>query len=430
MPRKPKNDARRNGINVRDLWKRKGRHGKGARWLVRVWDPIARDYIAKAYPDNQEAEAREWGTTERARMTLGQTSAAACTMESVGGLYLGIVRESGVTKHHIRSVELALEALKKGGVRDLKDPNLEARVLRVVGTLTAQRRGQRVATPASSALKRQVLVVAKAVTKWGAAHRDRSGMVYDPLSTAKLRLPPAAAKEVFTVAQLRALVSDEGRYLPGRLRRESDAAIAAAGGNKQAAADALGISLSGLYARLQTPTSAEDPMWWYTVLGVYLGARPSEIRAATWDMIDWENQDFHLPASVEGNKTRMARPTPIQPELAAILKPRKDESGTIVPSSVANMDDSTLTRAFQRYARRCLNMATDAPVPGPHTLRHCCGSLLIALRGGAAGRYEPDMLTAMHLGHTNVQQTKHYALAAPTYKSDVKSWGDQFQHRT
>jgi integrase len=430
MARQPKAANTRNGITIRDLWKRKGRYGRGLRWLVRVWDPIDRDYTSQAYPDDQAAEAAAWGEQERARMVLGQTSAASCTLEAIGGQYFATIKESGVTKHYLRSVEIALAALKDGGATDLKDPDFEARVLRIARNLKARRKGQRAATPASSALKRRLLITAKAMCRWAASHRDRTGLMHNPLDTARLKLAPPPAKEVFTVPQLRALVSNEARFLPGKLRRETDTAIANANTNLEAALT-LGITESALYARLQTPPKAEDPMWWYTVLGIYLGARPSEVRAATWGMVDWDNQDFNLPAHVEGNKTRQKRCTPIQPELAAILETvkEKDRNGAILPDAVASMDDSTLTRAFQRYARRCLGLETDADVPGPHTLRHCCGSLLIALRGGTLGQYQPDMLTAMHLGHSNVQQTKHYAMAAPSFKNDVKEWGGQFRLR-
>jgi len=69
-------------------------------------------------------------------------------------------------------------------------------------------------------------------------------------------------------------------------------------------------------------------------------------------MIDWANWDFRLPAITEGNKTRRARCTPIQPELQTILESFRGSKGPIIPSEAATIDASTLTRAFQGYARR------------------------------------------------------------------------------
>jgi hypothetical protein len=122
---------------------------------------------------------------------------------------------------------------------------------------------------------------------------------YDPLAIVVVTRQERHDMPVFSVPELRRLLADESRYRQGRIRKETLEAIRDAGGDKVAAARALGVHWTTIYNRLAA-NPVEDPWWLMTLLGIYIGARPSEIQYMEWGWVRWDEDAIHIPPNAPG----------------------------------------------------------------------------------------------------------------------------------
>lgn len=411
------------GIVVGDLHASKGAR-IGARWYFRVRDPIARSatgktaYIRKAWADYDAGEA--WAKTEHAKVHLGLATSEAAKLSELGPAYVkGLVGRSRTTRYQ-NTVSQVWKSAVAAGIDDLKDPLVHTRVERWLGGLTAARRGQKKAKPASARTRNQFRVVLNAIIAHAMATPTRP-LAHNPIASVKPWPVTTRSRAVFTVDELRKLVSEESRW---RLQRDYDAtmrALEAADGDRREAARALKCHLATVYNRLNAGPQGEDPWWLYSMLGVYTGCRPTEVRHLAWGMIDWHNGDVVLPADHPGNKTKTERRFELFDELLDVLRERYrvGATGPILPAAIADVREDTATKAFQAYARRC---GVDSKGRGPHTLRHNCGALMTAMR-------LEDVAILIRMGHENVKVSKEYRRSAPMFRNDVDGWGRQMRLR-
>ncbi len=416
---KTKEDLPR-GVLFSDLHKAKGAK-IGARWYWRVWDKVRKKYVAQAWEDFDQGKT--WAIDQHHKLAVGLETSAGASVGVIGKAYITALNARGATERYQGSVQQVIDGLVEAGATDMKDPLFPDRVEAWLGDLQARRNGQRKGTPASPALRNMFLTITRALV---ADAMKRRLLAYDPLAVLRRWKTDTKSKPVFTVAELRTLLSDESQLAGHRERQRVVDAVAEHKGDKRAAAKALKVHLATVYNQLNQEPTTEDPWWLYTAMAVYLGARPTEVRHIRWSHIDWHNMDVVLPADHPGNKTNTERRIPILGELAEILRDRKQEGDDcILGDSVSGIREDTATKAFQAYVGRCGVSVQDKTKRnrGPHSLRHNCGALLTACGF-------QDMAVLLHLGHDNVAVSKEYRRLAPAFKTDVAAWGREFRLRT
>ena len=386
------------------------------KWVARAWMPDGTGsgaYRSKFFKTALAAEG--WAEDERAKLRTQLETTGSGEVAELVPLYVEQVKLRGAGQAHLDQVQRVMDMMVSAKATNLRDATFETKILRAVTGHHAKRSGQLTSRPASDSYKRKMLVMARGFTKWAT---DRGYVGRNPLAGTRLGRATRMAKVAWTMDEVRILVSDDARWNLARDWRMTQDAITRCRGDKQAAAKVLGVHIATIYNRLNAGEPQEDPLWLPTVLGLYTGARPSEVRAMTWGMIDWEQGTLILPATAPGNKIRTERHIRLMDELVAILKPRAGiGSATIVSSEVARMKEGVYSSAFQRYCGRI-----GVTELGPHTLRHCCGSLMTAMG------LQPIMVL-LHLGHDDPKVSKRYAESAPKFAREVKSWGDQIRVR-
>jgi len=353
------------GINVCDVWKAKGRH-EGKRWLWRVRDSVRRTYVREAWGDYDQG--LDWAKGKLAKLAAGVETSNTSLVADVGKAYVASLANRGCTQRHQDQVKQVVDAMAKAGAGDMKALLFPDRVEAWLSTLTGKRHWAKKAKPASPRLKNKFLVIAKALVGYAI---DRRLLTHDPLAILKPWAAPRAAKEVFTIPELRDLLA----------------------------------------------TDMEADRWFlFAALGIYTGCRASEIAAMRWSMVDWTANVLRLPADLPGNKAKRHRKIPLQPELAAILRPlAKVGVAIIVPDKVANMSPANVTHGFHDYCGRC---GITAGSRGPHALRHTVAALLTA-------QGMSPFLAMDYLGHSSASVAKDYAASAQEFVRDVATWGGE-----
>jgi integrase len=397
------------------LAKRQGK--KGDHWLARVWLPDGAGggkYRNRNFRTEKAAEG--WAKDEKAKLRTGQETAGDGKLATLELLYLAYLDARGVSDLHQSQVKRTLARLKEWGATDLRDEAFGLKVLKGIKDHRACRPGQLKPTPAGDGYQRKLLIMAKGFCNWAVANRK---VAYSPLDAIKMKKPNRTSKVTWNLEELKVLVSEDARWNLARNYHATVAAVNRHGGDKVAAAAELKVHPATIYNRLEAGKQGEDQLWLPAVLGLYLGTRPTETRTLTWEMMEWGTGDLVLPAETVGNKTRCERRIRMMDELRTILKPLAkvgSRTGPIVAPEIASMDKSVYSAAFARYCAR-----VGVTEHGPHTLRHCCGSLMTAM-----GVQPVQVL--LQLGHDSPIVSKHYAESAPKYRA-AKDWGDQFRLR-
>ncbi|MFW6039275.1 MAG: tyrosine-type recombinase/integrase, partial [bacterium] len=225
-------------------------------------------------------------------------------------------------------------------------------------------------------------------------------------------------RPVFTIQELRRLVSDRARWNLSEKGRKIRAAIADCGGDKQEAAQRLGVHFTTIYNWLKRPMR-EDPWWLFCVIGVYGGLRSGEIAAMQWEWVDWRNDLIIVPP--DASKNGHYRYVPVMPELRAALMERfkVGMTGTVVEGLP---EQSSRPHGFERYLKR-IGVTRDGR--SAHSLRATCAALLIAMG-------MDSMAVQHHLGHEDKKMTRHYSQLANLFRKEVvaEGWRDQFHLRS
>ena len=394
------------------------RCSKAARYLVRAWDPTAPPtkpggrsgrYRNKSFPTMSAGLA--WAQQARAEFITGTGSASRPLVSELGLAYRQAVENrvgKAPTQRYLDQLEQIHASMLAAGIDDLTVPNLATKVGAWLKGLKTRRSFAKESRPASESMKIKALVMTKALVTFA---RDRRLLAYDPLATLKVARTQTRRRAVFTIDELRLLVSDQARWMDGGAREASRLAVDQAGSQK-AAALSLGIAESTLSHRLATPT-AIDPWWPLVVLLIYTGMRSTEAAFLTWSMVRQAAGVIALPADHPGNKCRRERRIRIQPELAELLTTHLVNESAFVagdgPQLALEDERSAGVRKF--IARHGVEPAGRSA----HCLRHSFCSLMTAL--GASPYMVMDMA-----GHLSTDVSRHYSAGAEEFIDQVRSW--------
>ena len=338
------------------------RSPKETRYRARAWDHHAPPsspggrvgrYKDKCFPTIREAQ--EWALNERVNFSKGVASAVTTTMPALGELYLESQRNrigKPVTLRHQQQTQQVIDGIIQAGGHDVTHPSFPDLVQRWLSRLQVRRHRKSTPRPASMSLQCKFLTIARSIMNYA---RKRRFIAYNPLEIITTARQPVLRRQVFTVAELRQLVSDDSR-IPGAEAYAVATAKLELYGNQKEAAKALGIAPSTLHYRLAHPP-APDPWWMATVLCTYLGCRISTAIALTPHQVNLARKEINIPAIFPGNKTRLEMLVPIQPELHDILtevlgQPQVAMDMPLVGAHFLTYTTSNLTNGFKDYVRR------------------------------------------------------------------------------
>lgn len=355
----------------------------GLRYRFRVLDPHHQAYRSKSFSDFAVGEL--WARGELIKLQAGLTTAVPADFAELGKIYVDRLRNRGRSERHIQQSQQIFNFLAASGIRDLRQDGIADRLEAVLGTLRKSPKGglmrsaggRRLTTagrgpnkPASAAMKNRYLTMAKAVSRLAVVRR---AIPYDAFAAVDPWPESQEQRRVFSVEEL------------GKLVR---------------------------------PEMAGDPWFLYVALLIYTGARTSEVRNMTWQMVNLVFGIVDLPASLDGkpltgNKLRIGRQIPLQPELIFLLKnAQKVGTARIVDEQVTKVTDSSVSRAFMDYCKRA---GVEANGRGPHCVRHTFCCMMSAM--------DVSPLVIMSIvGHEAVQTTKHYSKRVQELRPQVKSW--------
>ena len=260
-------------------------------------------------------------------------------------------------------------------------------------------------------------------------HAVKTGrLMRHPLDGVKPFKEEKRLKPTFTLEELRLMVSDEARANMQRKRQEVEDAITAAGGDKRAAAEVLGVHLATIYNRLEEDRQRDDPWWLPTCLMVYTGCRAQEAMHLRWQDIDWKGERVRVRLQdAYDQKTDTEREFPLQAELADILRSLAKPSGYIIDDEWMRTTGATrhnlrtkdphpaYTEGLVRYlARIGIDAGKGSDKRTAHSLRHAWVAMMLATG-------ESPKLVAVWAGHGGEVQDR-YAGAMSAYHREASRW--------
>lgn len=361
----------RDGIVIEDLWAARGTE-EGMRWLVRVRDRVARKYLSKAYADADLAKGEEWGRQQLARFTLGLDSARSADLAEVGAEYL-LALQSRTPRPHRNTfsrTRVLLAELADAGIADLKSKHFRGRVERYFAELKTERTrgGTGQTAPATKFARFRVL---RTLVNF-ALERDR--ITVNPLKGVSLFTPLDQRRPTFDIDEARRVVA------------------------------------------LDRP---DDVAWLWVVLLLYTGMRREESLALAWEDLDWTARLIRVRRG-KGNRSRVV---PMMDEFHEIFAPLGAPEVGPRPTGSIFTAGSLAARTWWTFRR----VLTDAgvtiargvdPISGvpqslsPHACRHTYAALTLATG-------QDSLALALALGHSQSDQTKHYAQQVATYQRQV-----------
>jgi len=372
MPKQRSAKRNRDGIVVRDQHAMKGKR-EGSRWLYRAWDSAAERYRSKAFDNGPDDEGRRqpgcaagdaWAKAQAQRFGLGLDSAAVASLRTVAEQFLATREQLGRSAGHLQAIRWTVAKAGEAGLDDLSDRTLPARCQRWLGRLTAQRPGQRSATPASARVRNHHLAILRSVAAFGVRRRL---VVANPFLAVDRFDESRRHRPVYTLAELREMVSEAHRA---------------------------------------------DPWWPFAMLAVYTGARSETLRSITWAMVDWSAGKLRIPAELM--KANADLRATIQAELRAVLEAAPGVgSATILPPGIAGLTSDATNERMQAYLER---IGIEPNGRSVHAIRHSHASLLVAT--GLS-----SFLTMDRLGHSSTQTSKHYSAGADEFRDAVRAEG-------
>ena len=209
-----------------------------------------------------------------------------------------------------------------------------------------------------------------------------------------------------------AVAHDQVHQLRGLCRFAVERGLLASDPSRRLRAVRVEHRLKAVFSIEECRTLLADPddSWFlpFAVL-IYTGMRVGEAVTARWEDIDWRAGLVLIQGRAGRRlKTGRERFVPLQPELAEILTPRRQESGLLAPFG----SQADVGRAFERFLVR---RGLAANGRSPHSCRHTVVGLL-----SATG--EPTGVIRQYVGHTSEQMTLHYAETAARYRQQVDGW--------
>ena len=397
----------RDGISIRDQWKRPGRRATGNRWLYRLWNSSEGRYLSATFPHDPTVDRRLpgcglgdcWVSEQRTKLTQGTLDAArallsptslaptpagtsfanrfgsaqANSLQWVGKEFLESVRNSGRSQGHIDAIEWTLTVVRESGVDDLFDPQLTKVLQGHIATLTARRPGQKSSVPLSTRTKNHHVHILHSIGNYA---EGKNWFDRNPLRSLKKMAEAKRNRAVYTIDELRVMLSDE----------------------------------------------RQNHSWWrFVALAAYTGLRSSTLTQLTWPMVRWDISRLHVPAHLTKGKRDVL--APIRSEFMQLLKHWKLNDAPLVPKECSASNSDRANECFQKFLKTC---AIDRQGRGVHTFRHTVASLLTATGTTAFGIMDA-------IGHESPVSSKHYAQGAEEFRNQVhdESWEEgQFYLRS
>ena len=432
MPRRAKSGTE--GLSITDTWKGGANTGR-RRFLCRVRVPGTTRYEARRFDARDEAKA--WGRPRLIALEAGTDTAEDAFVDVVAAEYCRQLREGGsaeaADEGYARHIELVAAGLVREGIRDMKAKTFAVNVRSWIANLKPNwwavgdrpfycKTGD---APLTNVTRNRVLREIRCLCR----HAVKTGrLMRHPLDCVKPFKEEKRLKPTFTVDELRQIVSDEARATIRTERKELEAAIAAASGDKRAVAAAQGVHLATIYNRLEADSDRDDPWWLPACLLVYTGCRVQEAMHLRWQDIDWKAERVRVRLQdAYDQKTDTEREFPLQPELADILKPMAKPSGYIIEDewmrttgairhhqrTVSPYPD--YTKGLVRYLERIgIDAGKGRDKRTAHSLRHAWVAMMLATG-------ESPKLVAVWAGHGGEVQDR-YAGAMSAYHREASRW--------
>jgi len=289
-----------------------------------------------------------------------RVEAGKVSLADIGTSYLRSLKEGQdrPTEHYIETVEHVVERAVAAGLDDVRDSQWAESVQRWLQGLTAQRHGQKHAKPASEATRRMYRAIlggainyAVDVREWLTANPFRK---IKARKTKAKRLRIAAqttegnAHKIISLPVLARLVSDAARWRVDAKRLEAVAALERHGGDKDAAARDLKVSVATIYNRLGRAGRSDDPRWLMAVLMAYTGMRLGQAIGLEWADIDLTSRTLRLRPEVVGNKSGVDATVEMENELHGILASAPRRGALVVPDPVEPNSKRKTNRPLRR----------------------------------------------------------------------------------
>jgi len=379
-----------------------------------AWDDVQKRYRWKSFAD--KAKGLMWAKEQWRAFQRGEATTVRARLVDISEIYIERLIIKGSHPRYVAQVRALIAQLLDRGIVDLSSDKFPDQVQKWLNNMRNNRQGyEGEKPPAAPATKRRCLTMLRCIVNFALKLPSRP-LRFNPLMCVVTPRVDRKEKPVFTIPELRKILSEESRN-PGRtLREKTEAAVKSASGSIEEAAKALGCHPSTVRNRLATE-DREDGWWLFAALGIYTGARASEIQSMEWQWIRWEEQVILLPASCPGNKMRLDRIIPLQPELKDILVSiyHVGKQGFILDHHQATVAATDRSYQFQLYVRRC---GVEMAGRGPHSLRHNHAAIAAAQQVNLA-----DIMR--RLGHENMGVSLSYSRTASRFHLAVRGWGSE-----
>ncbi len=381
--------------------------------------------------------AKDWARATRKAFVKEEAVAVAATFQDFAALLAENLLAAGIAEERVAIIRAVARALAAEGITDMRRDTFAARVqawlrdLKAGWSMADDAPNRRTNPgPLSPASRNKLLGMCRQVT--GLAVRKRR-LTHDPLAELKRFTQETTFKPLFTVTELRGMVSDEARNHAATELDRLEAAIASHGGKRDAAIRAIAQECdchwSSIYNALAR-TPEPDPWWLACCLLVYTGCRAQEAMHLRWDWIRWDARIITLKLADDyDSKTKTERNIPLEPELAAILNPLMKPAGHILPPEVrvggsgvkkhAKAKNGKGARDYTEALRKYLHrIGMDAKDRTAHSLRHCYITMKIARADTNVDRLRKAV------GHESFETTMGYGRQSQFYEAEVDQWPD------
>jgi integrase len=382
----------------------------------------------------------DWALRMKRDFLTNKAIAKPGTLADVTDGLIAILTSKGVQAERIALIRSVVDGLTKAGLDKPTKDGFGIRVQTWISSLqscwsmdsTASNRHKKT-KPLSAATKNKLLTVCRQLCHHGV---HSGAWPQDPLHHIPSFKGEQRIREPFTVPELRQMVSDEARYHPKLFREALQARLPPVGTcSIEEIASECQVHPTTIYHWLRDGTE-EDPWWLACCLLVYTGCRADEAMNLRWEWIHWQEQLIKLRLSNDyDNKSRKERLIPLEPELAEILAPLRQETGFILPPDIRaggsgiikhrmGHEEGTGAQDYAEALRRYLARIGFKARPGTTCQAHCLRHSYITI---AVARPTGVNLVRLRkiVGHRSIKTTEGYAEMSQLFESEVATWPDQ-----
>lgn len=388
------------------------------------------------------AEAVDWARETRHSFIRGESVAGVASFQHFAGILVENLESAGISKSRLTLIRNVSAGMEADGIEDMKADNFAASVRKWVAGLTscwsmkADDPLRRKPKPLSPATRNKILVGIRQVVKLAITKRR---LAFDPLAEVPTFKTEERSKPLFTIGELRQMVSDDARLRAITAKHEMMEKISAMiedGGKTKTEALSIiakrkGVHPSSIWNALRRPEEP-DPWWLACCLLVYTGCRAQEAMHLRWEWIHWDTRIITLKLTDDyEQKTDSERLIPLEPELAEVLRPLMKPHGHILSpqiragssgmklQAVVRKGDSKGARDYTAALRLYLQrIGIDPKDRTAHSLRHCYITMKLARADTNVERLRKAV------GHRDFSTTMGYGEQSQFYEAEVDQWPD------